>query len=92
MLALMGGAKPDQADLRKVLGKRLTIIGTTLRARSLAYQIRLTQEFKTYAFPLFESGKLKPVVDKVFDWKNVAEAHTYMEENRNAGKIVLKVS
>ena len=92
MLALMGGAKPDQADLRKVLGKRLTIIGTTLRARSLAYQIRLTQEFKTYAFPLFESGKLKPVVDKVFDWKDVAEAHTYMEENRNAGKIVLKVS
>lgn len=92
MLALMGGAKPEQTDLRKVLGKRLTIIGTTLRTRSLAYQIRLTQEFKNYAFPLFESGKLRPVVDKVFDWKDVAEAHTYMEENRNAGKIALKVS
>lgn len=91
MLALIGGAKVEGVDLRKVLGKRLSIKGSTLRSRSLDYQIQLTQDFAQFALPLFKSGVLKPVVDSEFALSDAAQAHQYMEENKNAGKIVLKV-
>ncbi len=92
ILATLGGGKVDNLDMRKILAKRLTIIGSTLRSRNLDYQIKLTNEFKTFALEKFESGKFKPVIDKVFDWKDVSEAHKYMEQNKNTGKIVLKIS
>ncbi|MEO8167340.1 MAG: zinc-binding dehydrogenase [bacterium] len=41
--------------------------------------------------PLFDSGRLKPVIDCVFDWRDAGKAHAYMEENKNTGKIILKV-
>lgn len=91
-LATLGGGKVDDFDMRSILFKRLTIIGSTLRSRSLYYQIMLTREFAGYAFDKFSSGKIKPVIDSVFDWSEAAKAHRYMEENRNKGKIVLKVN
>jgi tumor protein p53-inducible protein 3 len=91
ILALLGSGPVTEIDLRKIIGKRLTISGSTLRSRHLEYQIRLTQEFADYGMHLFESGKLKPVVDKVFNWNDVPKAHTYMEENKNSGKIILKI-
>lgn len=92
MLALMGSGPIAEIDLRKIVGKRLTLSGSTLRSRDPEYQIRLTREFETFCMPLFESGRMKPLVDKVFDWSRAAEAHAYMEDNRNMGKIILKVS
>ncbi|MCC9165925.1 NAD(P)H-quinone oxidoreductase [Pontibacter harenae] len=91
MLATLGGGKIDELDLRKILAKRLQVIGSTLRSRSREYQVKLTEEMSAFALPLFESGDIKPVVDSVFDWKDVAEAHRYMEQNKNIGKIVLRV-
>lgn len=92
LLALMGSGAPAEIDLRKMIGKRLTVTGSTLRARRIEYQIELTRDFHSYAGPLFNSGVLKPAIDSVFDWSQVAEAHTYMEENRNSGKIILRIS
>jgi len=92
ILATLGGGKVENLDMRKILIKRLTIIGSTLRSRSLDYQIKLTNEFKEHSLEKFESGKFKPVIDKIFDWKDVSEAHKYMEQNKNIGKIVLKIS
>ncbi len=92
LLATLGGGAVDRVDLRQILTKRLSVIGSTLRSRSLDYQIRLTEEFSRVALPLFTSGALQAVVDSVFDWKDVAAAHEYMEANRNTGKIVLKIS
>jgi tumor protein p53-inducible protein 3 len=92
MLATLGGTKFGDADVRQILKKRLTIIGSTLRSRTRDYQIRLNEEFISFAFEKFEKGILKPVIDKIFDWKDVSEAHRYMEENKNTGKIVLKIS
>jgi len=66
-------------------------ICSTLRARSLDYKIQLTNDLKDFAWPLFESSVLKPIVDSVFSWTDVADAHRYMEANKNKGKIVLKV-
>lgn len=91
MLALMGGIKTE-VNLIPILRKRLKIQGSTLRARTLDYKVALTKDFATFALPLFENQTLRPVIDSVFDWSEVAQAHTYMEANKNIGKIILKVS
>jgi NADPH:quinone reductase-like Zn-dependent oxidoreductase len=92
LLATLGGGKIENFDLREVLIKRLQLTGSTLRARNQEYQITLTQAFSAFALPLFQNKQIKPVIDKVFDWKEVQEAHKHMEANKNIGKIVLKIS
>ena len=92
ILATLGGGSTEKIDLRKILYKRLTVIGSTLRSRSLEYQINLTKDFKEKMLPKFSTGKIKPIIDSIYDWKDVSNAHRYMEENKNTGKIVLKVS
>jgi len=91
-LAMMGGSKVENFDLRIFMAKRLKIMGSTLRSRSPEYKIDLTRHFARFALPRFAAGSLKPVIDRTFPWESVAEAHRYMEENRNIGKIVLKVA
>lgn len=91
LLALMGGTKIKELQMGNILRKRLQILGSTLRNRSLDYKISLTRDFRLFAWELFEKGILKPVIDKVFDWKEASEAHRYMESNQNKGKIILKV-
>ena len=92
MLALMGGYKLTELNILPVLFNRLQIFGSTLRSRSLEYKSRLTQELYGYAWPKFEEGVFEPIVDRVFDWTEVAEAHRYMEANKNVGKIILKIA
>ena len=91
LLALMGGVQPGSVNLAPLLRKRLQVTGSTRRSRSMDYKIRLTRDLRDFAWERFRSGRLKPVVDKVFSWKDVVEAHRYMEANRNKGKIVLSV-
>ena len=91
LLATLGGGEVKGFDLRELLRKRLTLMGSTLRNRSLEYKIRLTREFAEYALPRFASGKLRPVIDTVFPWQRVADAHRRIEANENIGKIVLKI-
>ncbi|HSD62831.1 MAG TPA: NAD(P)H-quinone oxidoreductase [Ignavibacteriaceae bacterium] len=91
MLATLGGTKMENANIGSILSKRLTIIGSNLRGRTRDYQIKLNNEFYEYAYEKFRDGVLKPVIDKVFNWKDVAKAHLYMEANKNTGKIVLKI-
>lgn len=92
ILAILGGGKVDEFDLKKLLSKRITILGSTLRSRKLDYQIKLTKEFSEFALKKFNLGKLHPVIDSIFEWDKVAEAHKYMEENKNIGKIALIVN
>ena len=92
VLASLGGGKVDEFDLRTILTKRLSVIGSTLRSRPLDYQIKLTKEFSNFALTKFENGTLKPVIDSVFEWHDVSEAHRYMEANKNTGKIVLEIN
>ncbi|MDQ3535538.1 MAG: zinc-binding dehydrogenase, partial [Bacteroidota bacterium] len=91
LLATMSGGKVSDFDLRKILMKRIQVKGSTLRSRSLDYQIKLTKDFFAYADPLLKEKKLRPVIDTIFEWDKVVEAHHYMEANKNAGKIILKV-
>lgn len=91
LLATLSGGKVDDFDMRQILTKRLKIIGSTLRSRSLDYQIKLTNDFKEFALHKIRRGIIKPVIDEVFNLKDAALAHKKMEENRNTGKIILKV-
>ncbi|MDX1908612.1 MAG: NAD(P)H-quinone oxidoreductase [Bacteroidia bacterium] len=91
LLAAMGGTRAE-ADLRQILRKRLTLMGSTLRNRSLAYKAELVASFGAFAAPLWADGTLRPVLDQVMPWTAVAAAHTRLESNLSAGKIVLTVS
>lgn len=89
LLATLSGGKAEDINMRQILVNRLKIIGSTLRSRSLDYQIKLTKEFKDFAYDKIRKGTIKPVIDKVYNWQDVSEAHKRMEENKNTGKIVL---
>jgi NADPH:quinone reductase-like Zn-dependent oxidoreductase len=90
-LATMGGATVEEMSLRDLMAKRVQLLATTLRSRSLAYKVELTQEFAADVLPRFVDGDLRPVIDSVMDWREVGVAHRRMENNENAGKIVLRV-
>ena len=91
VIGIMGGAVADQVDLGLLLRRRLQIIGTALRSRTLDQKVRLTNEFWNFAAPRFSDGRLRPVVDRIFTMSDIADAHRYMESNRNIGKIVLRI-
>lgn len=90
-LATLGGSTVEQVSLRQLMAKRAHLLASTLRSRRLDYKIDLTQEFASDILPAFIDGDLRPVIDSTYDWTNVAEAHRRMENNKNAGKIVLSV-
>ncbi|MBX2875204.1 MAG: NAD(P)H-quinone oxidoreductase [Saprospiraceae bacterium] len=92
MLSLIGGVKPEGVNLAPILRKRLQIIGTTLRARSLDYKIALTKDLQTQCMPHFATGKLKPIIDSVIPWTEVVQGHQRMEGNLNTGKIVMEIT
>lgn len=88
MLAFLGGVKTE-ANLALLLQKRITVHGSTLRSRSLAYQAALTEDLAAFLLPRLESGELKPVLHQTYSWQQAKEAHLEMEQNKNVGKIVL---
>jgi NADPH2:quinone reductase len=88
IIAVQGGTK-SELDTGAVLRKRLTITGSTLRARSVAYKGRLARALRDKVWPLIEAGRIKPVVHKVFPAAQAAQAHALMESSAHVGKIVL---
>lgn len=91
VLGLIGGAKAE-INLAAVLTKRLTIRGSTLRSRSLPARERLVEEVRSGVWPLLDSGVLRPVVDTVFPFDQVADAHRRMESSEHVGKLVLAMA
>lgn len=92
MLAFIGGYQAEAVDLRPMLNKRITVMGTTLRSRTLDYRVRLSREFTAKYLAKFTSGELKPVLDSVIPWSDVRVAHERIEANLNVGKIILRIS
>ncbi|NIK78320.1 putative PIG3 family NAD(P)H quinone oxidoreductase [Paenibacillus castaneae] len=91
LIGTMGGSKIQNVDLGPFLFKRIQVIGTALRSQSVDQKIDLTRSFSEFAAPRFEDGRLKPIVDSVWDWEEANEAHALMEQNKNIGKIILRV-
>lgn len=91
IIAVQGGIDA-QLNAGLVLRKRLTITGSTLRPRSVAFKSQIAQSLKQHIWPLLESGKIKPVIFKNFDAhlpESAAMAHSLMESNQHIGKLVL---
>jgi putative PIG3 family NAD(P)H quinone oxidoreductase len=88
IIAVQGGTR-SQIDAGLVLRKRLTITGSTLRPRSVAYKTALARDLRERAWPLIEAGRVKPVIHQVFAAAQAAAAHALMESGAHVGKIVL---
>jgi len=88
LIGTMAG-RDASLPLGVILGKRLTIRGTVLRARPLEEKITATRAFATQVVPLLASGTLRPVVDRVFPLAQIAAAHRHLESNATFGKVVL---
>ena len=78
-------------ELDRLLIKRLTILGSTLRAQGSVAKARIASELLKNVWPLFESKKLKPVVTAIFPLEKASEAHKLMESSQHCGKIVLAI-
>jgi putative PIG3 family NAD(P)H quinone oxidoreductase len=89
-IGLMGG-ETASVDLRRVLGRRLTITGSTLRPRSVAEKGQIAASLAREVWPLVEAGSVKPIVHKTFPLAEAAAAHRLMESSGHIGKIVLTV-
>jgi NADPH2:quinone reductase len=90
IIALLGGAKAT-VPLGDVLRRRLTITGSTLRPRPVAFKAAIAARLRQHVWPLLEAGKIKPVIFKTFDLEEAAQAHALMESSTHVGKIVLRV-
>lgn len=89
LIGLLSGSKAE-IDLRLVQGGCLRIIGSRLRPRPAAEKIEVTRLFRERFWPLFEDGTLQPVIDSVFPLRDAGEAHDYVRQNRNTGKVILR--
>lgn len=87
-IAVQGGAQAT-IPLFEIMRRRLTLTGSTLRARDTAFKTLVADEISRTVWPHVESGRLRPVIDRVFPLADAAAAHTRMEEGDHVGKIVL---
>jgi NADPH2:quinone reductase len=88
IIAVQGGTK-SSFNAGLVLRKRLTITGSTLRPRPVAFKAAIAQACLKHAWPLIEAGRIKPVIHSTFKPAQAAQAHALMESNQHIGKIVL---
>jgi NADPH2:quinone reductase len=90
-VGVMAGG-PVPFDVARLLMKRATITGTTLRARPIEEKVAITREFAAQILPHVASGAIRPVIDSRYPLDEVAAAHERMASNANAGKLVLDIS
>ncbi|MBL4676282.1 MAG: NAD(P)H-quinone oxidoreductase [Mucilaginibacter sp.] len=88
LINTMWGKNTD-IDLSIVMRKRLTITGSTLRNRDVAFKSAIAKNLEQHVWPLLSSGKIKPVIYKIFPAEDAAAAHQLMESSAHMGKIVI---
>lgn len=89
-IAIQNGAKAE-INLLSVMLKRLTITGSTLRARDDGFKAEIAQKLHKNVWPLLATGKIKPVIHSTFALNDAAFAHELMESSQHIGKIILEV-
>ncbi|MES1926716.1 NAD(P)H-quinone oxidoreductase [Salinisphaera sp. T31B1] len=87
-VGVIGGPKTE-INIGKLLRRRLTVTAMTMRSLPIERKIMLAQQFNDRLLPLFEAGRLKPVLDQTFAFEEAVEAHRTMEGGEHAGKLVL---
>jgi putative PIG3 family NAD(P)H quinone oxidoreductase len=90
-IAFLHGSKVE-ADISRIMMKRLTVMGSTLRIRTEAYKAHLAAGVREHVWPMIADGRFRPLVDSVFPLSEANAAHARMESGDHAGKIILEVS
>ncbi len=90
-IGLLSGAKAEM-NMGMLLGKRLRVIGSTLRTRPLAEKIDITNTFSEQFWPKLISGEMQPIIDTTFPVEQAHQAHEYVAQSKNTGKVILAVS
>jgi NADPH:quinone reductase-like Zn-dependent oxidoreductase len=90
-IAFLNGSKTE-LDLMPLMLKRLMLTGSTLRAQSAHVKAGIAQELKEQVWPLLNQQKIKPIIDSVFPFSEVAKAHERMESSQHIGKMVLNIN
>ncbi|NED98431.1 NAD(P)H-quinone oxidoreductase [Phytoactinopolyspora alkaliphila] len=88
VIGLQGGRKAE-LDLRTLMGKRASLIGTTLRARPVEEKAEIVADVCEHLWPLISSGAVKPIIDRVIPMRDAAEAHRVVEHGDHVGKVLL---
>ena len=90
VVGLLGGGT-STIELSTILRKRLTVVGTTLRARPIEEKVAATQAFARRVVPWFERGSVRPILDRVFAFEDVRAAQARLESDLSFGKVVLRL-
>lgn len=90
LIALLGGGKAT-VNLGQILLRRLTITGSTLRPRPIAFKAAIAAQLQERIWPLLESRKINPVIYQTFPLEQAAQAHALMETSTHVGKIMLEI-
>lgn len=92
MIGFLGGAKAQDANLMAILGKRAIVTGSLLRPRTDAEKAAIAQQLSEQVWPALAAGRCTPIIDKVYPFTEVAQAHKRMEGGEHIGKIVLTMN
>ena len=92
LIAFLGGEKVENADLRPIMMKRLTVTGSTMRPRTTAQKGIIADALRARVWPLLDAGEVAPVIHAVMPFSEVVAAHTLMESSAHIGKIMLTVA
>ena len=90
-IAFLGGAKAKEVKLGQIMMKRLTITGSTMRARTTEEKAEIAQDLMQKVMPLWEKGECLPMIFKTFKFKDIQKAHQAMDIGDHVGKIVVEV-
>ena len=89
LVATQSGAKVDGFNLGRLMQRRLSVTGSTMRPRSRAFKGEIAQALLGHAWPMLERGACKPLIHAVFPFTEASEAHRLMESGDHSGKIIL---
>jgi NADPH2:quinone reductase len=92
IVAVQGGTRDPEFDMRLVMMKRLTITGSTMRPRTTAEKGAIADALREHVWPALDAGRCAPVIHGVFPMAQVVDAHRLMESSTHIGKIVLDIA
>lgn len=91
VLSMLGGRYAEQLDVAKMLLKRVQLIASTLRNQPIEYKSNLVSQFSRRFSTALNQGHISPVIDSVMPWQEAEIAHQKMMDNKNIGKLVLRI-
>jgi putative PIG3 family NAD(P)H quinone oxidoreductase len=92
IVGTLGGNLVEQFNLGRMMAKRISIMGSTMRPRTAAEKAEIGRELRSRVWPVLDAGRCSPVIHQVLPLEQAAQAHRLMESSDHIGKIVLRVS